>query len=66
MVVPMSTAIIPSKGILDALNNLILKDRPKRASLQTALSKLAIGWLQRHFDALLQAGDFSFKAFITG
>jgi hypothetical protein len=26
------------------------------ACLQTAISKLAVGWLQRRFDALLQAG----------
>ncbi|MEJ2593147.1 MAG: hypothetical protein P8178_17485, partial [Candidatus Thiodiazotropha sp.] len=37
------------------------KDRPKLASLQTALSKLAVGGLQRRFDALLQAGKLRLK-----
>jgi hypothetical protein len=35
---------------------LILIDRPQRTGLQTALSKLVVEWLQRRFDALLQAG----------
>jgi hypothetical protein len=56
MVVSFSRAITQSKGILEAPNNFILKDRPKRACLRTALSKLAVGGLQRRFDALAKAG----------
>jgi len=51
--VPLSRAATPSKGMLEAPNNMILKDRPKCACLQTVLSKLAVGVLQRRFDALL-------------
>ncbi len=40
----------------EAPNHLICNDRPSRTDPQTALSKLAAGWLQRHFAALLQAG----------
>ncbi|MCU7936399.1 MAG: hypothetical protein KZQ99_16240, partial [Candidatus Thiodiazotropha sp. (ex Dulcina madagascariensis)] len=35
--------------------------RPQCACLQAALSKLAVGRLQRRFDALLQAGSLRLK-----
>ena len=51
---PLARATTPSKGMLEAPNRLIINDRPLCVHLQTALSKLAVGVLQRHFDALLQ------------
>jgi hypothetical protein len=56
MVVPLSRVTTQSKGILEAPNRLILIDRPQRTGLQTGLSKVVVEWLQRRFDALLQAG----------
>jgi hypothetical protein len=38
------------------LDSAVINPLPKYACLQTALSKLVVGWLQRYFDALLRAG----------
>jgi hypothetical protein len=53
-----------AKACLKPLTYRLLKDRPQCACLQTALSKLAVGGLQRRFDALLQAGTLRLKAIV--
>ena len=48
----LSRAVTQSWVILDVPDLLIYKDRPKPALAWTALSRLAVEWLQRRLDAL--------------
>jgi len=48
----LSRAVTQSWVILDVPDLLIYKDRPKPALAWTALSRLAVEWLQRCLDAL--------------
>jgi len=49
---PLSRVVTQSWVILDAPNPLIYKDRSNPALAWTALSRLAVEWLQRRLDAL--------------
>jgi len=62
MVIPLASARTQSRTLLEAPNILISNDRPQCGFRQTALSKLALGVLQRRFAALLPKATLRLNA----
>jgi hypothetical protein len=62
MVIPLARARTQSRALLEAPNILNFNDRPQCGFRQTALSKLAVGVLQRRFAALLPKATLRLNA----